>query len=232
VTLDPLAFLAELERATTRLLSTAEHLDGHPSAPSLLPGWTRGHVLTHVARNADSMVNLLTWARTGVVTPQYPSREKRNADIEAGADRTWEVLIADVRDSAARFATAADALDADTWAGHLDLPNGPTPVALLSWRRLREVEVHHVDLGAAYTPAEWPESFAHRLLHDVAGGLDDISLTLRPDALGHPVSVGDGGPPDVHGPAYALAAWLAGRSPGTGLKVVPEGPLPAVPEWI
>ena len=43
--------------------------------PSSLPDWTRAHVLTHVARNADAMVNLVTWARTGVPTPAYPSRE-------------------------------------------------------------------------------------------------------------------------------------------------------------
>ena len=67
---DPLVLLDDVERATSRLLATAGSLDADPSAPSLLPGWTRGHVLTHVARNADSLVNLLTWARTGVVTPQ------------------------------------------------------------------------------------------------------------------------------------------------------------------
>ena len=47
------------------------------AGPSLLPGWSRGHVLTHLARNADGAVNLLTWARTGVETPQYVSQEQR-----------------------------------------------------------------------------------------------------------------------------------------------------------
>ena len=41
------------------------------AAPSALPGWSRAHVLTHVARNADAMINLLTWARTGV--PHLPT---------------------------------------------------------------------------------------------------------------------------------------------------------------
>ena len=45
--------------------------------PSSLPDWTRAHVLTHVARNADAMVNLVTWARTGVPTPAYPSPDER-----------------------------------------------------------------------------------------------------------------------------------------------------------
>jgi maleylpyruvate isomerase len=232
VSADPLVLLAEVDRATARLLDTAAALDGDPATRSLLPGWSRGHLLTHVARNADGLVNLLTWAGTGVVTPQYASRQKRDADIEAGSGRPWAVLVADVRDSAARFAEAASALDAEAWAVLLDLPRGPSPVALVPWRRLREVEVHHVDLAASYTPADWPESFAHRLLHEIAGGLEDLSLTLRPSQVGHAVKVGDGGPPELSGPAYALAAWLAGRSPGTDLTVEPAGPLPAVPEWL
>jgi maleylpyruvate isomerase len=231
VTADPLALVADIDRATQRVIATAGDL-GDPAAPSLLPGWSRGHVLTHLARNADGMVNLLTWARTGVVTPQYPSWDARTADIEAGARRPLAELIVDVRDSAARFAEAASELPAEAWSVELDLKNGPAPAALVPWRRLREVEVHHVDLGAAYAPRDWPEAFAHRLLHEVAGGLDGVSCTLRPASLGHPVIIGTGEGPSVGGPAYALAAWLAGRSTGDGLTVDPIGPLPTIPDWI
>ena len=52
--------------------------DSQARAPSLLPGWTRGHVVTHLARNADALRNLLTWARTGIPTPMYPSRQARD----------------------------------------------------------------------------------------------------------------------------------------------------------
>jgi len=232
VTADPLALLSEVDRATARLLATAEALDPDPTAPSLLPGWTRGHLLTHVARNADGLVNLFTWARTGVVTPQYPSRAHRDAGIEAGAGRDWATLVADVRDSAARFAKAAQELGAEHWAQHLDLPGGPSPVALVPWRRLREVEVHHVDLAGPYTPDDWPEWFAHRVLHEQSATLEGVSLTVRSDEHDHPVIIGTGGPPEVRGPARALAAWLAGRSPGDGLAVEPAGPLPTLPEWI
>ncbi len=152
MTTDPLALLGEVDRATGRLLETAAELDPDPGAPCMLPGWTRGHVLTHVARNADALGNLVTWARTGVVTPAYPSREHRKADIEAGSRRPWEVLLADVRDSSARFAEAAGGLSVDAWLAELDLPDGRHPAAVVPWRRLREVEVHHVDLAAGYTP--------------------------------------------------------------------------------
>ena len=57
-----------------------------PALPSLLPGWTRGHVLTHIARNADSFVRVLEAARRGEVVTQYEGGvDGRNADIEAGA---------------------------------------------------------------------------------------------------------------------------------------------------
>ena len=63
--------------------------------PSLLPDWTRGHVLTHLARNADALRNLVHWARTGEKTRMYPSREARSADIEAGSGRSADELRAD-----------------------------------------------------------------------------------------------------------------------------------------
>ena len=89
---DPAARAEELgERvdvASARVLATAAGIsDEQAREPSSLPGWSRGHVLTHLARNADGLRNLLIWARTGVVTPQYPSFEVRNQEIEAGAGR-------------------------------------------------------------------------------------------------------------------------------------------------
>src|SRR2546421_2317239 len=115
VSTDPLVLLAEVDPATARLPATAAALDGDPAAPSLLPGWTRGHVLTHVARNADGLTNLLTWARTGERTPQYASWEQREADIAAGAARPWPELVDDVRASGERVASVASSLDATDW---------------------------------------------------------------------------------------------------------------------
>ena len=81
--------MARIGEATDRLLASAAALtDASAGEPSLLPGWTRGHVLTHVARNGDGLGNLLRWARTGTETPMYASREARRADIEAGAGRS------------------------------------------------------------------------------------------------------------------------------------------------
>lgn len=245
---DPLVLTADVDRATARLVASAADLDDAAVAtPSPLPGWSRGHVLAHLARNADGLVNLLTWARTGVETPQYASVEARNADIEAGAGRPAAEQLADVRDSAARLAEAIAAMPVPAWAARVRTTSGrQLPAAGLVWGRLREVEVHHVDLAAGYSPADWPLAFALRLLREVA---EDLSrrdaapaLTLAPtDEGAHPLAVGDGPGVTVTGPASALAAWLTGRSAGEGLRAdsAGEGPragaagsLPEVPTWI
>ena len=105
---DPGRLRARIDAATGRLAATAAGLtDAQAREPSRLPGWSRGHVLTHLARNADGLRNLLVWARTGVETPQYPSREAREAGIKAGAGRAAAVLAEDVEQSAAAFAAEA-----------------------------------------------------------------------------------------------------------------------------
>lgn len=81
---DPEHDAAELRQATERLIDAVSVLAPTSVAePSRLAGWTRGHVLTHLSRNADSLVNLLIWARTGEEVPQYASGESRDRDIEA-----------------------------------------------------------------------------------------------------------------------------------------------------
>ncbi len=233
MSVDPLALVEELDRANDRLLTSAEKLPPESVAePSLLPGWSRGHVLTHLARQADALLNLFTWVRTGVVTPAYASVAARAADIEAGSGRPLDEQLADLRESCARLQSAGRDLPVEAWAVQLELPDGPQVAARIPWRRLREVEVHHVDLLAGYTPADWPESFAHRLLHEVAGGLNGIDLTLRVTGIGHPVLVGAGGDTVVAGSAADLAAWLTGRASGTGLVVPDGGALPTLPAWI
>ncbi|GLH97619.1 maleylpyruvate isomerase family mycothiol-dependent enzyme [Phytohabitans aurantiacus] len=246
MTTDPLVLLPQLDQATDRLLRTAATL-GDAAGPSSLPGWTRGHVLTHLARNADAYVNLLNWARTGVRTPAYPSAEARAADIEAGAGRPLAEQVEDVRAAATRFAELAADMPASAWAATIEKLGGrEVPATIVVWDRLREVEVHHVDLDAGYTTADWPDAFSQHLLRELLNGFgkrhDAPTLILRPDELGHdlslrPAPAGDdagdaAGVPVVAGPSHALAGWLSGRSAGDNLRVIPDGPLPSVPAWM
>lgn len=229
--------MAEVDRATDRLLRTAAALDDAAVAEaSALPGWSRGHVLAHVARNADAYVNLLTWARTGAVTPAYRDATQRETDIAAGAPRPLAEQLADVRATAARFAAAAGEMPPEAWTAQLELRTGTKPAAVVVWDRLREVEVHHVDLAAGYGPADWPEAFSHRLLHELVadlGGRDDFPpLVLEPAEAGHALTLGEpDGAPVVSGSAWALAGWLAGRTTGEGITISPDGSLPAPPVW-
>ncbi|MGI5156728.1 maleylpyruvate isomerase N-terminal domain-containing protein [Microbispora sp. CA-102843] len=224
----------ELAEATERLLATAARLtDEDLRAPSLLPGWTRGHVLTHVARNADSYVNLLAWARTGVPTPQYASARAREAGIEAGASRPAGEQLADLRDSAERFAAAVREMPAEAWTASVSGMNPPEhPAWYVPIRRLREVEVHHADLGAGYGWADWPETYVRRELYDTMLWLGDESpageVVARDAGTGEVLrswtGLGDG--PAVEGTPRELLAWLAGRTDGAGLRLAaPQGRL-------
>jgi maleylpyruvate isomerase len=235
VTIDPLVLMTDVDAATERLLRNLEGLDpGALAKPSLLPGWTVGHVVTHVARNADSYTNLLTWARTGVETPAYATPTTRAEGIEAGAGRPLAEQIEDVRAAHERFADAAAAMPAEAWTFHL--PSTGQSAAAVPWARLREVEVHHVDLSAGYTPADWSDAFALRLLREIVGhaGDDWPAMVLRPFGLEHPLTIGGAGDSDpaVGGPTKSIAAWLAGRADGADLTVSPDGELPKPARWM
>jgi maleylpyruvate isomerase len=226
----------DLANATSRVLKTAHGLsDADLRGPSRCAGWTRGHVLTHLARNADSLVNLLTWARTGVPTPQYVSVEARNADIDAGSARPAAEIAADLAAAADRLAQAIAGLPADRWDARVQKRSGrEVPAAQIPWERMREVEIHHVDLDAGYTPAHWPTEFVERMLRDETHHLEDRPdfprLALRDADTGQVWRIGADSPV-VTGPAAALLAWTIGRSPGDGLAIEPPGPLPALPPW-
>jgi maleylpyruvate isomerase len=153
--------ISQIDDGTQRLLDTAGRLSADEiREPSMLPGWTRGHVLTHISRNADGLRNLLIWARTGTTTPMYPSAQAREDGIEAGAGRGPAEQAADLSSSAAAFRAEAMTLPEAAWQVQVKTLNDPLfPAAQVLSRRLVEVELHHVDLGASYTAADWPPRF-------------------------------------------------------------------------
>jgi maleylpyruvate isomerase len=227
MTMDPLVLLTDVDRATDELLRTAADLDpAAVSSPSRLPGWTIGHVLTHLARSADAYTSKLTWARTGTETPAT------TPDLAEGARRPLREQVEDLRLAHERFADAGAAMTAEAWT--LQLPSTRHSAAIIPWERLREVEVHHVDLGNRYTPADWSEAFALRLLREIVtgAGADWPPMELRPFGIDHPLSIGSAPhPPVVGGPTRSLAAWLTGRADGADLTVSPDGELPTPARW-
>src|SRR4051794_11840892 len=88
-----------------------------PRADSQLPGWTVGHVLTHIARNADSVAGMIEGALAGRVADQYPGGfEGRAEGIDAGAARDRDALVEDVRATGTRVVRLAADVDPATWA--------------------------------------------------------------------------------------------------------------------
>lgn len=211
--LDQLAF------ATADLLADIEGLsDASARAPSRLPGWSRGHVLTHLARNAEGGIRLLGWARTGVPSYEYESIEARAAAIEAGAGRPASILIEDVRITADGFFKAAQLLPDDAWQSEVVWTSGHrTHADHVIRSRLAEVFIHHVDLDVGYGPSSWPVTFTGDILDIVVDG-GEPSVDLVATDSGRQWHVGSGPPTDTLVATQAqLLAWFAGRSDGSDI---------------
>ncbi|GGO72238.1 maleylpyruvate isomerase family mycothiol-dependent enzyme [Nonomuraea cavernae] len=211
--------------------------DERLAGPTALDGWTGRHLLAHVAANADALVNLAHWARTGEETPMYSSPGRRDADIEAGATRpaaelrAWATRSADVLD--ARLAE----LDESQWARRVRTAQGRTvPAGEIPWMRAREVMVHAVDLDAGVGFDALPAGFLAALIDDItakrSGAGDGPALTLT--ATGHDGAwavSGAGDPTPVTGSLAGLAAYLSGRR-SDGVTAAGDRPAPELPRWL
>lgn len=203
-------------------------------APSKLPGWTRAHVLGHLARNADALGNLVYWARTGEPTPMYPDPERREADIDAAATLPAGELLADVRTTAERLGAAMADLAEPAWDARVRSAKGRCiPARDVPWLRVREVWVHLVDLEVGFDFADFPASLVDALLTDAAGTVggkpDCPPVRLSPTGTDRAWSLGTGEPTVVSGAAPDLLGWLLGRTT-TGISA--DGAPPGLPAWL
>ena len=202
--------------------------------PSALPGWTRGHLLAHLSRNADALVNLLTWAKTGTRTPMYSSPEQRATDIEAGAGRGLAEQQADLHDSARRFGETAASLSNENWSARVTSAQGrEIPATEVPWMRVREVWIHLVDLRAGVGLDLLPPELAWALVRDVAGSMSskvDFAAQLVAEGQGT-VTLGSPAPvATVTGEPHQLAGWLTGRCGTEELRIT--GDVPELPRWL
>ena len=203
--------------------------DDELAAASALPGWSRAHVVAHLARNADALVNLLSWARTGVETPMYPSREVRDAEIDTTAELSPARLRGDYVDACDRLARTIDALPAGAWTAQVRNGQGATvPASAVPWMRAKEMWIHGIDLRAGLSFGDLPADFCTALVDEVLGLF--AARGQAPDATIVAGDVdrtwGEGGV-KVEGPVAAVAAWLT-RSDASGLT----GDIPAPPAWL
>ena len=170
----------ELDTATQRLIDEARLMTGSDlRAPSLLPGWSRAHVLAHLARDADAMRNLLIGARAGQDRPAYASPQARNADIDNSAAAGAKELVDDMASSAMALRTVALQLPDKAWRYQVRVLGAPRfPASELLTRRLTEVELHHCDLGIGYSHHQWSAVFTTM-------ELDEPLRSLRAERLGY-----------------------------------------------
>ena len=229
-----IAHADETAAATARYLEALTTLGAADvRAPSALPGWSRGHVISHVARNADGLRNLFIWARTGVETPQYASSEQRNLDIDSGARRSLPELIEDFRVSADRFLDEASRLHPEAWDFPVRTLSSPKlfPARDVFKSRRIEVEVHHADLGVAYTAHHWPEDFTDLVIGRVQDDrADGPSMVLSSTDTPGLWKFGRGQGPEISGSKADLAWWLIGRGDGSAL-VSSAGVIPELGRW-
>ncbi len=163
--------------------------------PSLLPGWTVGHVLGHLTSNADSVVRRLRGVIEGRVLDQYVGGAGgRAAEIEQLARLPYAEMLAGLQRSSAEVDGILGEVPDDGWDRLSRSVSGSlVPAHQVVFSRWREVEVHHGDLGLGHTPADWPEALVTRWMPGALAGLAD-----RADPT-------------------ALVAWVAGRGPAPEL---------------
>jgi len=199
--------------------------DAEFDRPSLLLGWSRRQLLAHVARNADALVNLCTWARTGVETPMYASSEERQAGIAQAAALPSAELRAEVLAAADRLAEAVRGMPDDAWSAQVCTAQGRTvPAAEAPWMRCREVWVHAVDLDVGLGFGDVPDDVLTALVDDVfrAWGRRDQTPSATVSAGNRTWGAGS---VTVSGPLPMIAGWVTGRTGPDGLTsdaVVPD----------
>ncbi|MDP3889972.1 maleylpyruvate isomerase family mycothiol-dependent enzyme [Nocardioides sp.] len=229
--LPPLALLDDLQHCDERLLRTVDTLsDDDLRADSLLPGWSRAHVLAHIALNGEGLAGVLEGLAADRDEPMYRSDEARDADIEALSASPGPALRERLDSAATRFREAAASAPDHGWERVVLRTPGRRafPAHTVVERRHREVEIHHADLDAGYSPDDWPADFLERTFREVLQDRRDgppVQLRTPEDEA----VIGDGRGPTVTGSRADVTWWLLGRGTGTGLTC--DTDLPALGAW-
>ena len=212
----------------------AELGDEEFDEPSLLPGWSRRHVIAHVGYNARALTRLLDWAATGVETPMYADAEQRRQEIEQGATLKPIALRHLVSHSNVHLNVEWRDLPPAAWNAEVRTAQGRTvPASETAWMRAREVWIHAVDLDNGASFADFPPDFLDALLSDIAAMWrrrgEGIDLELAPSDRNATISVGDRPSVRISGAAAHVAQWATGRG-APNHRV--SWPVPTAPRWL
>ncbi len=225
------AHVDELDEATHRLVRAVDGLtDEQYAEPSLLPGWTRAHVVAHLALNAEALTGVLRSLAEAETGAMYASPQARDTAITDLAAEEPEALRERLLASGQVLLEAVAGLPEEAWAGGFRRAEGSfevLPATEVVGMRHREVEIHHADLAVGHGPQAWPSGFAERAVESLR--VRAPTATLLATDLGRawhaePAEV------TVNGSAADLAWWLSGRGAGEGLTSN-GGDLPRIEEW-
>jgi maleylpyruvate isomerase len=213
----PETVLIELHKAADAVASQAAKLTADDvTAPSKLPGWTRGHVLAHITGISNAMARQLEFASRGESVELYDGGyEGRTKAIEMAAGHSIERHRADLDAALERALRAFDALDADGWQASIAYRGGVVfDGACALWR---ELVIHASDLGTGLGPETWSRLFCEHLFGFLTPRVPEgQKFVLQPLGL-PPVTIGAAGRSTVvSGMVTDIAAWLAGREPSLG----------------
>jgi maleylpyruvate isomerase len=195
------------------------------AVPTALPGWTRGHVIAHVADGGRAFADLTEAALRGEIVSLFPGGvDERNARIEEFA--TAPDLMDRLGDGIARLEAAWARAEPGDWRRPVRFRNGD--LAGTVFARWRETWIHLVDCAVGVTPADWPESLAAHVIDFLWSRVPSGVALVATDTGEH---WGSGDP--VSGTVRDLAAWVAGRTPmgavagpPVGLNPWPPHPVP------
>ncbi|TQF75037.1 maleylpyruvate isomerase family mycothiol-dependent enzyme [Rhodococcus spelaei] len=201
-----IALVAQSQGRVEETLATLT--EAQARGTSALPGWSRGHVVTHLARNADALNRFALGVLDGTPREMYPGGpDARAAAIEEGADRPVELLAADLRFAGRRVIDSLRSIGPDLLGTTVKWrkPVAARDVPVLRWR---ELEIHHLDLGLGYSCVDWPEEFVESTLDSQLPELAMVAPDLPLPEL----------------PRAELLAWIVGRPTRDGLPTLPTWP--------
>jgi maleylpyruvate isomerase len=217
-------YLPRIDAATKSLAETVSRLDDEAaSGASLLPDWDRSMVVIHLSANADGVRRAVEAAARGDTAEVYPGgKSARDGEIEAGRAMPARELQARLRASCEQLWSALEAAPDEVWSSPAIGISGEVPVgAGLVVGRLREVEVHHVDLAYGYGPDDWPFAWAveemERAMLDLPARLPTgIAVVLSASDAGQHWVAGSGSSLEISGTTGELLAWVTGRASQVG----------------
>lgn len=248
--------VAAVRAAHRRFVAAVSELtEDQLTAPTALPGWTRGHVIAHVADAGHAFANLTELALRGELTALFPGGgTERDDRIEKLA--TSPDLMPHLTSGITRLEAAWKAASAEDWSRPVRFRNGD--LAGTVFARWREVWIHLVDCAVGITPSDWPEDLATHSIDFLRSRLP-AGVTLVATDTGQrwdpppntpatgaatpetPETVtpgtaipgtaipgtGTSGTMTLSGPVRDVAAWLADREPTRPLA----GPQVDLSDW-